>query len=421
MAAFLYDLWLNLLGLAALPLVPLAALTRYREGLTERLGRIPATVQRLTSPLWVHAASVGEVLAAQPLIEVLKRDAPDLQVLMTTTSIAGRRAARERSGADAVMLLPADVPWIVGRVVERIRPRGLLLVETEIWPSLLRSVASHKIPTVLISGRVSPRSTSRYARVPWLIRPALECIQAFGMQTAADAERIIALGASPERVWVIGNMKFARAATPAPVTAGGGVANLIPDGRVVLIAASTHEGEERLALDACASLWNDFPSLLLVIAARRGERFSAVEDEIRASGQSYQRRTQLTSPISHDIRVLQLDTIGELLDLMPRARAVYVGGTFSDIGGHNVLEPAACGKPVSFGPDTSKIAGQAEVLLQAEAAVRVKSAAELAAHWRAVLADEALTEKMGASALKVVKAHAAVRERTMALVRAMVR
>ena len=411
----MYDLIGTALGFVALPFLPVLLLSRHGRGLGERLGRMPAAVRTLRRPVWVHAASVGEVLAAEPLIEQLRALQPDVPIMVSTTSITGRETARSRR-VDAVMLLPVDVRWIVDRVMRVVQPRCLVLVETEIWPALISAAARHGVPSVMVSGRVSARAARRYAWIRWLTRPVLSQLSACGMQTEADAARIIAMGVPAERVQVLGSLKFAREAARADAAAAVTMTSLV-DGRPLLVAASTHPGEEQLVLDACAGVWAEHPRLLLLIAPRRPERFDEVDQLLAQSGLRHERRTAVHQHVAAATQVLLLDTIGELPNVLAAATAVFVGGTIAPVGGHNVLEPAVCGKPVAFGPHTANVRTAAEALLESGAAVRVHDAGELAAEWQRLLAQPALAREVGARGRALIAARAAVAERTAELVR----
>ena len=409
-----YDLAGMVFSLFALPVLPFLLLTRHGRGLGERLGRIPDALRALQRPLWVHAASVGEVLAAEPLIERLRQ--PDVPIIVSTTSITGRETARERLRVDGVLLLPIDVRWIVDRVMRSLHPRCLVIVETEIWPALIRAATRHGVPCVMVSGRVSAGATPRYALIRWLTRAVLSQLSACGMQTDADASRIIAMGAPAERVQVLGSLKFAREAVSAGRAATTTMTALVED-RPLLVAASTHPGEEQLVLDACAELWTEHPRLLLLIAPRRPERFDEVDQLLAHRGVRYERRTALRAAVGEATQVLLLDTIGELPNVLAAATAVFVGGTVAPVGGHNVLEPAVSGKPIAFGPHTANVRAAAEALIDSGAAVRVHDATELAAEWRRLLVQPALAQERGAKGRAVIAAHAAVAERTAELVR----
>jgi len=414
-----YDLVGTLLALLALPAVPVVLLTRAGRGLGERLGRLPHDVRRLRRPVWVHAASVGEVLAAEPLIRELRAHLPGVPLLVSTTSLTGRDTARARLGVDAVMLLPIDVVWIVDRVVRRLQPRGLILVETELWPALLRAAGRHRVPAAIVSGRISARAAARYAWIRWLTRAALAHVQVCVMQTAADAERLAALGAPPTRMQIIGSLKFARL-TPTPSDAAhvpASSAAALMHGRRLLIAASTHPGEEALAVDACRRLWQELPALLLLIAPRRPERFDEVDRWLSKQGLRHERRSRVGSGLDARTQVLLLDTIGELLDVLPAAEAVFVGGTIAPVGGHNVLEPAQFGKPVAFGPYTANVGAAVDALLDAGAATRVDDAEDLFREWQRLLTHLDVAGEMGRRGRAVVAAGAAVAGRTFAVIR----
>ncbi|MFQ5665728.1 MAG: 3-deoxy-D-manno-octulosonic acid transferase [Candidatus Binatia bacterium] len=412
-----YDLVGSLLGLAAAPLLPLLLLTRHGRGLGERLGHLPAGVRRLRRPIWIHAASVGEVLSAQPLVQQLRRQAPDLPVVVSTTTVTGRNTARARLAPDAVMLLPADLRWIANRVVRRLAPRCLVIVETEMWPALIRAAARYHVPCLMVSGRVSERAAVRYRWFGRLTRAVLSNVSACAMQTDADAARIVALGAPVARVQVLGSLKCAGEVAAAADTAERQQVRVLTAGRPLLIAASTHRGEEQLVLDACAGLWALYPELLLVVAPRRPERFDEVNRLLNRTALRHERRSAVRSSVRRTTQVLLLDSVGELRTLLPAATAVFVGGTLVAVGGHNVSEPALFGKPVLFGPHTAKVSAAAQALLESAGARRVSDARELRREWQRLLACPEAAAHMGARARTVVAAHAAVAERTVALIR----
>jgi len=411
-----YDVIGTVLGVLALPVLPVVLLTRHGRGLGERLGRLPSAVRTLHRPLWIHAASVGEVLATEPLIERLRAAQPDVPILVSTTSVTGRETARARLAVDAVILLPVDVRWIIDQVMQRIRPRGLVIVETEIWPALIRAAARQAVPCLIVSGRISEGSAGRYKWIRWLTRAVLAQLDACAMQTEADAVRIVAMGAPAARVQVLGSLKFAREVT-ADTGRQPNATNTLLGARPLLVAASTHPGEEQLVIDACTDLWPAYPNLLLLIAPRRPGRFDDVDRLLADSGLQHERRTKVGERVADTTRVLLLDTIGELPDVLATATAVFVGGTVAPVGGHNVLEPALYGKPVAFGPHTANVRTAAEALVEGGAAVCVHDAPELAAEWRRLLAQPALAEEVGARGRALVAAQVAVAERTARLIR----
>jgi len=411
----IYDVLGTLLGVVALPFLPFLLLARSGVGLGERLGRLPMAARDLRRPVWVHAASVGEVLAAEPLIRLLRQRHPELPIVLSTTSTTGRDTARARLPIDVAMLLPIDLRWIVDRVMRQLQPRCLIIVETEMWPALIRAAARHAVPCVMVSGRISERAARGYAWIRWLTRAMLSHVNACAMQTDADAARIVALGAPAARVRVVGSLKYAREAAGPRHTAPP-VPPLAMNGRPLLVAASTHPGEEQLVLDACTALWATHPDLLLLLAPRRPERFDEVAALLAGAGVRTQRRSQVEGAVAAPTQVLLLDTLGELPNVLPAARAVFVGGTIAPVGGHNVLEPAIFGKPAAFGPHTTNVGTAAQRLLSAGAATQVHTAAELHAEWQRLLTEPQLAEQMGARGRTVIAAGAAVAARTAALV-----
>lgn len=398
-----YDLVTTGAALCAVPLLPLLSLTRFGQHLRERLSWWPKEARSLQNPIWLHAASVGEVLAADPLIRELKRLRPGLPVLLTTTSVPGRDTARQRCAADAVALLPLDLWWLIERVVQRVQPRALVLVETELWPALVRTMAQHGIPVILASGRISPGAARRYRRIAPLVRAMLERIDLCLMQSALDAERLCALGAVPERVRVAGNLKFARQASSVLVQGRRNELAQELAERPLLAAASTHAGEEELVLEAFQRVLAEFPRTRLLLAPRRPERFAAVAGLVRQRGLVCQRRSELGSSVADETQVVLLDTVGELVEFLPAAIGVFVGGTFvPEIGGHNVIEPAIFGRAVCFGPYTAQVAEAAEQLLAEGAGACVTSAADLAELWGQWLRDPQQAAAMGEKGRGVV-------------------
>jgi 3-deoxy-D-manno-octulosonic-acid transferase len=395
----------------ALPVLPLLLGRNSLSRLGERLGRLPPAAAALADrPLWLHAASVGESFAAAPLVEELRRRCPSLPLVVSTTTTAGRRVAELELRADVATLLPIDAWRIVDRVFARLRPRALLVVETEIWPGLLRAARRVGAPSALVSGRLSARSLGRYRLARSLFAAALDNMGAFAMQSSGDAERIIALGAAAERVRVTGNLKAARPVTVAEPPLGG------LEGRRVVVAASTQEGEEEFALAACAPLWREFPDLLLVVAPRRPERFDAVARLLAGSDLPYARRSAMNGAIGGATRVLLLDTLGELASFYPHARAAFVGGTVAPLGGHNVLEPAAFGTAVAFGPHLDSVRDAATALGERGAGEAVRAPADLTCFWRAMLASPEAARARGELARTVARERSEAMAETWAFV-----
>lgn len=418
-----YSLLLTLVLLAWSPSLLLGALgiRRHREGWRERLGCYPeALVARLQEihPVWVHAVSVGEVGAAAVLAALWTARRPKLSLLLSTVTGTGREVARRSfSQAAGVVYFPLDFPMIVHRALTAVRPRLILLTETEIWPNFLRACAASKVPVAIINGRISPRSFRRYRLVRPFIRRVLQCVDLFCMQTGADAERVLELGADPERVHVVGNLKF----DAAPQTDASSLAERwrqelkIEAGQPVLVAGSTHAGEEEALLQAFCLVRREFPDLLLILAPRHPDRLAAVEAVIAANGLAVVRRSALARARGGAKEVVLLDTVGELSALYAVGSVTFVGGSLIPRGGHNLLEPALHGRPVLFGPHMENFAEASSIFVEHGAAVQVNDAEELARQLARLLRDPAARDRMGKAALEALAAHRGACERTVTL------
>jgi len=366
---------------------------------------------RVAGPaMWVHAVSVGEAIAAQALLDGLRRAYPALPLVVTTVTETGARVVRDRYAAVAThRFFPLDLPGAVGRTFRAIAPAFLVCMETELWPNVLRHARRRGVPVMIASGRLSDRSFGRYRLVKPLLRAMLDDVRVFAMQSQEDARRMIALGARPERVFVTGNVKH----DALPDAAGivdlwRRLLALRPDQRV-WIAGSTHRGEDEAVLAAHRAARAEHPGLVLVLAPRHPERVAEVVDLVAARGFSAVRRSELPRGAIGDA-VIVLDTVGELAQLYAVADVVFVGGSLVAAGGHNMLEPALRRKPVLFGPHTENFREIAALLVESGGGLVVRHGAELAAEVRRLLADSALRDKLGAAGLEAAAArHGAVR------------
>jgi len=303
-----------------------------------------------------------------------------------------------------------DALHVVDRVFRRVRPRALLVVETEIWPGLFRAAARVGAPIAIVSGRVSARTVERGRWAGPLLPATLAQVAVFGMQTVDDAERIVALGAPVGRVHVTGSLKAARvppAAEPPPL------AGL--DTRRLVVAASTQPGEEEFVLQAFAPLRRVYRDALLLLAPRRPERFDEAAAMLDAARLRWVRRSTIGAGVAPDVDVVLLDTLGELTRFFSSAWAVFVGGSVAPLGGHNVLEPAAYGRAVAFGPNTENVAAAAAALCAAGGAEVVRTPGELATYWDGLLARREAAEAAGERARAVAMARAESLERTWEL------
>ncbi len=408
-----------LVGLVTLWL-PVALLRRLTRGVPlnarARLAREGASDAGRTSG-WVHAVSVGEAIAAAPLVEGLRRLHPELPLVMTTVTSTGAQIVRDRfAGLATHRFFPLDFPSVTRRAVAKINPAFLICMETELWPNTLRTLASRGVPVMIANGRISDRSYRRYRLVRRFMASVLADVRVFAMQSDEDARRIIALGAQPERVVVTGNIKL-DAAVADPVGSFDLWRRLLglAPGQRVWVAGSTHPGEEGLVLDAHRAALAECPELVLVIAPRHPERTREVLALVDRRGYASVRRSELPAAVTTADApvppVVILDTVGELAMLYAVADVVFVGGSLVPMGGHNVLEAALRRKPVLIGPHSENFRESVGLLESAGAALVVRDASELSRELRRLLADQDLRLKLGDAGYEAVASrHGAVRE-----------
>jgi 3-deoxy-D-manno-octulosonic-acid transferase len=354
MVLFFYNLAL-LAGLVfGLPwwLWRMATTVKYREGIRGRLGRVPSGLRGDARPLiWLHAVSVGEVLAVSRLVSELETALPGYRLVISTTTRTGQALARDKFGSDRVFYCPLDLPWAVRAYLEALKPRMLILAETEFWPNLLNGCFKREIPVAVVNARISDRSWPRYRALRGLWKPLLSQLSLVLAQSELDAERLKAVGCTPDRVKVTGNLKFdVRVAFESQATNELKVRGA---GLRFLVAGSTLEGEEKALLDAWPQLLAAHTNLTLVIAPRHPERFGAVASLLDASGHKWSRRSAWNSrPVQplYPGQIVLLDTIGELASVYSLASVAFIGGSVVPAGGHNPLEPAQFGVPIAMGP-----------------------------------------------------------------------
>ncbi|MGA2278506.1 MAG: 3-deoxy-D-manno-octulosonic acid transferase [Terracidiphilus sp.] len=412
-------LFYNLALLAALVvsapwwLFRMATTHKYREGLRERLGLIPAELirQRGNRPLlWLHAVSVGEVLAVSRLVNSLDAALPDFLIVISTTTRTGQALARERFGANRVFYSPLDLPWAVRAYLNALKPTLLILAETEFWPNLLHGCARRKIPVAVVNARVSDRSWPRYQRLRRLWRPFLSRLSRVLAQSETDAERLKALGCLPQRVTVSGNLKFdVRAAGEAEATAK--LKKMRANLRLV-VAGSTLDGEEAALLEAWPRLLDADPQLAMILAPRHPERFAAVEALLERSAAIWSKRSAWSTlqPPLHPGQIILLDTIGELASVYSLAAVAFVGGSLIPAGGHNPLEPAQFGLPIVMGQHYANFRAITEDLL-AHDAIRISEREKLAQHLVELLCDPLQAAALGERARQVFASQAGATSR----------
>ncbi len=433
----------------------MATTRKYREGLWERVGRVPRRLATLFRPagerplIWLHAVSVGEVLAITRLVGILETALPDHQILISTSTRTGQALARERFGPNRVFYCPLDLPWAVRAYLKALKPRLLVLAETEFWPNLLSGCFRRGIPVMVVNARISDRSWPRYLRLRGQWRPFLSRLSGVLAQSPIDAERLLAIGCRRESVKVAGNLKFdVRVAQETDATR---ILKAISGELRLVVAGSTLEGEESALLDAWPQLLAADPQLVMVLAPRHPERFIAVASLLEKSGVPWSRRSDWlaepsrsassTGSVSgHDFSradptitpagalapgsvcrlspgsIVLLDTIGELASVYSVASAAFVGGSLIPAGGHNPLEPAQFGVPIVIGPHYANFRAITCDLL-AHNAARIAAKEELAATLIDLLQGRPASEAMGSRAKEVFDREAGATDRCVATIR----
>jgi 3-deoxy-D-manno-octulosonic-acid transferase len=399
---------------------------RYRKYITslpQRLGYLPLSFNLDgDESIWVHAVSVGEVLTARALLPELRERYPRLRIFLSTTTMTGQQIARNNlQYVDEVFYFPFDLGFIVNRMLRLVKPRIFIMMETEIWPNLLRACHRAGVKTVLVNGRISSRSYPRYRLARPFIRRVLRHIDRFCMQSEESARRIIDIGAPRERVTVTGSLKFDSLELPGPTAPDRGRNRVLryfrisPD-RPVVIAASTLKGEEEPVLEAFQRIRATMTNALLIVAPRKPERFDEAERIARRAGWNVARRSELRvdSEPRHDVVIV--DTIGELAQLYQVATAVFVGGSLVDAGGHNILEPAVFGKPIVFGPHMQNFAEIARTFVDNGASIQLRSARELETVLLELLSDPVRRASLGAAARALVEANRGARGKSLSVI-----
>lgn len=362
----------------------------YRQRIGERFGHVPAH----PVVVWLHAVSVGESLAALPLIEALIKQHGERRVWVTTTTPTGSERVQAALGGRVIhSYAPYDLPHVVARFLDRARPQQVVVMETELWPNLFAALKARGIPLTIANARLSPRSFKGYSRVAGFTRSVLANVSTIAAQSALDGERFTALGAP--HVQVVGNLKFDLALPTAPHPLTAEIATLWTQPCVVWAAVSTHEGEEDVVLDAHQRLLQREPTARLILVPRHPQRFDEVARRIASKGIAFTRRSALDAS-SAQATVLLGDSMGEVMAYLAAAQLAFVGGSLVPVGGHNVLEPAALGLPVLFGPHMHNFLAARELLLGIDVAREVRDAESLCAalvEWLPVQGDASQTAR----------------------------
>jgi 3-deoxy-D-manno-octulosonic-acid transferase len=425
MILFFYNLALLVALVVGAPwwLFRMASTQKYRDGLLERLGLVRNLKDDGDRPLiWIHAVSVGEVLAVSRLVKTLDAALPEYFVAISTTTYTGQALARGRFGSNRVFYCPLDLPWAIRAYLNALKPKMLVLAETEFWPNLLSACFRRGIPVAVVNARVSDRSWPRYLRLRRLWRPFLERLSLVLAQSEIDGERLKAIGCQPERVSVAGNLKFdVRAAWESDATR---ILKRVSAGVRLIVAGSTLDGEEAALLAAWPLLLESDSQSVMVLAPRHPERFEAVAALLERSGTSWVKRSGCRTkpaasvPPLHAGQIVLLDTIGELASVYALASVAFVGGSLIPAGGHNPLEPAQFGVPIVMGPHYANFRAITDDLI-AHDAIRITAKEELAGVLIDLLRNRNNAEAMGQRAKHVFEQQAGATNRCVDALKAL--
>ena len=427
---FFYSLLLTIGFLVLLPRFAIDALRsrKYITGLRERLGHLPALASDHRPLIWIHCVSVGETEAARPLIRSLLDRFPSYRLVVSTTTVTGQQIARDAFGreAAAVFYFPIDWAWTVRRVLQKLQPAAVLIMETELWPNLLRECRARAIPVALVNGRISINSFGRYKMIRPFISRVLSNISIALMQSEQDASRIRALGIPNERVLMTGNLKFDSAEGVIAESATDKIRVRFGFDRTarLIVAASTHPSEEDLIIQAFKQIRSSEPvdPVRLLIAPRHPERFDEVASLLQASGLTWARRSDAEKSDDRSCDAVLLDTMGELRAVYPLADVAFVGGSIVPHGGHNALEPSARGVCVVTGAHTHNFAAVTKALLDENAIVQLPDAstsetrAALTSVLKTLLSNDSQRREMAQRAMAVCNRNRGATERTVQMI-----
>lgn len=418
----LYSLLLGCVALISLPwwLFQMARLGKYRAGFRERMGAVPARLQQAGSEgcIWIHAVSVGEVLAISRLVGELSSQYPERRVFVSTTTATGQGVARQRFGESRVFYMPLDFRFALRPYLATLQPSLLILAETEFWPNLLHLAKKTSVAVAVVNARISDRSFPRYKRFQWFFSRVLSNVDLFLAQTEDDARRLKAIGAPEGRVAVSGNLKFdIRLSAGSPLAASLRKA-IAPDSPItaspVIVCGSTTEGEEELVLTAFREVLQRFPKTVMILAPRHPERFEKVAALIESSGLKLARRSAWQPGVTlMPGSIFLLDTVGELASVYELADVAFVGGSLMPLGGHNILEPAQHGVPVLTGPHTFNFR-EIVRLFEQGGGLRVVTAENLGATVIELLSNPEEQKKIGRRARELFTQNTGATEKTIA-------
>jgi 3-deoxy-D-manno-octulosonic-acid transferase len=418
MIHFLYNSLLTFLLILASPYLLLRSLIqkRFREGLLQRMGFFKNLL--FEKPIWIHAASVGEVLCSIPLLKKITKEFPQLKIVLTTMTSTGNETAKTRlPEADRVLFVPIDHPLFIRRTIGKIQPSLLLIAETELWPNLLRSCGRKGIPIILFNGRISQKSFQRYLFLKFFFKGCLKYVSLFLMQTEEDRRRIIEMGGESEKTRTLGNLKFDQTFPPftqGTMTEMAKVLGLHEEEKI-LIAGSTHSGEEEILVTLYKALKEVNPHLVLILAPRHLDRLDEVERILKKESLSWLRKTSLSLGPGRSDRdrpeVILLDTIGELMSIYSLGTLVFVGGSLVPVGGHNPLEPLFFKKCVLFGPYMFNFLDISNRLIETGGAIQVSGKEDLFSQLKRLLPDDGARKEVGEKGYQFLQRHQGATQR----------
>ena len=398
----------------------------WQRGFAQRLGRFDSKFkQAITNRqrLWIHAVSVGEVGVCTQLIRALEPRLPNIKIIVSTTTTTGMEELEKRLPSHISRIYyPIDYRRFVSRALNTVRPEAIILVESEIWPNFIWKASDMGLPLFLVNARLSERSYPRYKRFNFIFRRLFAAFDGVGAQNEADAARLRELGCRPESVHVVGSLKFdaAKLDERRLLDVPGMMRQMaVPAGARVLVAGSTHAGEEALLADLFVKLRKKFPDLFLILVPRHFERSRDVARELQARGIQFLYRTELTRNIQYkpgEIECLLVNTTGELKHFYQQASLIFIGKSLTAQGGQNPIEPGALGKAMVFGPHMQNFAEVVRSFLEKDAAVQVRDAAELESVVARLLEQDELRDRLGRNALEVVRENQGAIERTVEMI-----
>lgn len=411
MMFILYDLIFLLLALFYFPYVLLKK--KWHKGFRTRLGFVDKSSfahLKDTKNIWIHAVSVGEVIAIVDLVKSLQKKYPDYHLVFSTVTQTGNALAQKHFPQSTVIYAPLDFSWVVRAYIRLIRPEIYVSAETEIWPNLYFALHKKSIPIIQVNGRISDKAFKGYQRFRFLVADALRCVSVFCMQSQIDADRVIRLGAWLDTIKMVGNLKFD---IPMDIDPFDRRELCLSNDDLIFTAGSTHPGEESIVIQAYRELKKDFPHLKLVLAPRHVERVEELESLLAQENLAYMKFSERAETHQKDFSVVLIDTIGHLRQLYAISDAVFIGKTFHVGGGQNMIEPLFFGKPTFVGPLTQNFKSVMDLFLKEQIVFVVNKPTALAASMKTVLSDPEKITELAEKAKNVVLQHQGASEKTL--------